>query len=160
MKTKVKTVEQTTQWKTKTGDVMYTHQYELEDGTKIQANHKTINPFAIGDEVEYDVKKDDPQYGKSGSVKKPEQGNYGSPNAFKGNNSSNRSFALSYAKDVLVASYTTQRDDVLTLSTDQMFSLAEKMDKWLDKKEPKADPEKVKELVQSATEKLMDNNQH
>ena len=43
----------------------------MEDGQKIQANHKKELPIPKGAEVEYEVKRTHPQYGDSGSVKKP-----------------------------------------------------------------------------------------
>jgi len=136
--------------------LLFSFEYEMEDGTIIKANHKTsTSPFAIGSEVEYEVKKEHPEHGKSGSVKKPDTGNYSGSNASKGGSGSNRSFALSYAKDVLVASYITNNPEALTLSTDQMFALAEKMNKWLDQKEPE-----VQEVVQSAADILMDDSQN
>jgi len=51
-------------------------EYTMEDGTIITANHKTNSSFKVGDDVEYEVKKDDPTYGKSGSVGKPKEGNF------------------------------------------------------------------------------------
>lgn len=138
--------------------LLYKFEYELEDGTILTANHKTdTSPFPAGTEVEYEVTKTHPEYGKSGKVTKPDSGNYKGSNASKGGSGSNRSFALSYAKDVLVASYMTPKTDVISLGTDQMFALAEKMNTWLNETEPKAQPEKVKELVQSATNDLMND---
>ena len=51
---------------------LYSFEYELEDGTILKANHKkTPSPFNIGDEVEYEVTREHPEYGKSGKVRKP-----------------------------------------------------------------------------------------
>jgi len=64
--------------------LLFSFEYEMEDGTIIKANHKTsTSPFSIGSEVEYEVKKTHPEHGKIGSVKKPDTGNYSS-NASKG----------------------------------------------------------------------------
>ena len=147
-------------------NLLHKFEYEMECGTVLTANHKTTtSPFPAGSDVDYEVTKTHPEHGKSGKVKKPDSGHFQSKpsGGSKGGYGGNRSFALSYAKDVLVASYMTQNNDILALSTDQMFSLAEKMDKWLDKQEPKAqpdnspkaEPEKVKEVIQSATDALM-----
>lgn len=64
--------------------IMYKFEYTFEDGTTMNAGHKTETcPFKNGDEVEYEVKNDHPTYGKSGSVKKPQD-----PNSnYSGNNS-------------------------------------------------------------------------
>lgn len=50
----------------------YKFEYTFNDGVTLQANHKTPeSPFKVGDEVEYEVKRDDPKFGKSGKVGKP-----------------------------------------------------------------------------------------
>ena len=47
--------------------------YEFEDGTVMQASHKTKEPpFQIGDTAEYEVKRTHETYGKSGKVSKPQ----------------------------------------------------------------------------------------
>lgn len=130
--------------------LLYKFEYEMEDGTIITANHKTTeSPFPAGTEVEYEVKKTHPEYGKSGTVKKPDSGNYSQSNGSKGGVGANRSFALSYAKDVLVASYMTPNGEVLVLSTEQMFGLAEKMHQWLEdkKEEPKPVTEEKEDFI-------------
>jgi len=67
---KVTTVEVGKTWESN-GNTFITHNYVLEDDTKIQANHKSEKPIAIGEEVEYEVKRTHETYGDSGSVKKP-----------------------------------------------------------------------------------------
>ena len=57
--------------------LMYTYDYEFEDGVFMQANHKTIPPpFKVGDTVEYEVTRESEQYGKSGKVSKPDMSVY------------------------------------------------------------------------------------
>lgn len=52
--------------------LLYKFNYEMEDGAKLVANHKTEqSPFGIGDEVDYHIKGSN-SYGSWGSVKKPE----------------------------------------------------------------------------------------
>lgn len=80
-------------------------------------------PFKQGQESEYEY-----VGGEHPKIKLPKK----EFNPSKGSGGSNASFALSYSKDVLVASYMTQNGDVLALSTDQMFALAEKMNNWLN----------------------------
>lgn len=57
--------------------LMFRYDYEFEDGTFLQANHKTVpSPFKVGDTVEYEVKSESLQYGKKGRVVKPEMSVY------------------------------------------------------------------------------------
>lgn len=84
MKTKVKTVTATGSFNSQQYGEMYKFKYEFEDGTVMQANHKTsTSPFPAGTEVEYEVKKDDPNYGKQGTVGKPKD-QPGGGGGFKG----------------------------------------------------------------------------
>lgn len=70
MKSKVKEVSVSGHWN-KDGVTFYTHNYAMEDGQKIQANHKSELPFDKGAEVEYEVTKTHEKYGDSGKVSKP-----------------------------------------------------------------------------------------
>jgi len=81
-------------------------------------------PFVIGSEVEYEFI--DGQYPK---IKPVQSGNWSGVNRKNGGNAS---FALSYAKDVLVASYITSNPDIIRVTTENMFDLADKMVKWLN----------------------------
>lgn len=70
---KVKNVQASGTWNTAQGQTMYRFDYEMEDGTKIQANHTAAdNHLNIGEACEYEVKRTHPTYGDSGSVKKPQ----------------------------------------------------------------------------------------
>lgn len=75
MKTsKVKTVQQNGTWNSKHDNaLMYNHDYEFEDGMILQASHKTLIPFTEGVVIEYEVTKESDQYGRSGTVKKPQE---------------------------------------------------------------------------------------
>lgn len=66
---KVKEVSVLDSW-TKDGDQYWPHRYIMEDGTQITANHKSLNPFAVGAEVGYEVKGNDPKGNPKGSVGK------------------------------------------------------------------------------------------
>jgi hypothetical protein len=56
------------------------------------------------------------------------------PSGFSGRQrSGNESFSLAYAKDILVASWTGGKSPK-ALSSDEMFSIADKMFEWLEKK--------------------------
>lgn len=49
-----------------------TFEYEFEDGTVMKANHKN-GSFHVGDEIEYEIKREHKEFGSSGSVKKPQE---------------------------------------------------------------------------------------
>ena len=54
--------------------LLFSFEYEMEDGTILKANHKTnTSPFPPGSEVEYEITKTDPKFGKSGKVGKPKE---------------------------------------------------------------------------------------
>lgn len=82
---------------------LYKSVYEFEDGTVLTANHKTeVSKYKAGDEVEYEVTKDDPKWGKSGKVS--------SINNFQKKGNNNASFALSYSKDIYIAKIAAGQD--------------------------------------------------
>lgn len=140
--------------------LLYKFEYEMEDGVILTANHKTtISPFPAGTPVDYEVTKDDEKYGKSGKVKKPDSGDYKSnpSGGSKGQYGGNASFAISYAKDVLIASYTSPKEEVLVLSTDQMFALGDKIYNWMEEKKTPPNPEKVQEVIGEAAKALMED---
>ena len=56
------------------GKTYYRFDYEMEDGTVMQGSHLSReNALQPGDPCEYEVKRDHPTYGKSGSVSKPKE---------------------------------------------------------------------------------------
>lgn len=69
-RSRVKSVSVSGSWE-KDGTTYHNHQYEMEDGHKIQASHKTSLPFNVGDEIEYEVRRTHEKYGDQGTVKKP-----------------------------------------------------------------------------------------
>ena len=78
-RSKVKQIETTGQtWRSKSGTTMYVYDVALEDGTFGQANSTSEvgPPYAIGDEVEYEVIRQN-QYGKTLSIKKFDPENAG-----------------------------------------------------------------------------------
>lgn len=108
----------------------FSFKYQFEDGTELQANHKSeSSPFNVGDEAEYEVTKEDPQYGKRGKVKKVGSSQFNGAKTYsKGGN--NRSFALSYAKDIAVAIIR----DGKSISDNDILETADKFVAWLDGK--------------------------
>mgnify|MGYP000005821609 CR=1 FL=1 len=72
MISKVKSVHPKNETYQSPNGLLYKFNYEMEDGAKLSANHKTEQcPFKAGDEVDYHIKGSN-NYGSWGSVKKPE----------------------------------------------------------------------------------------
>ncbi len=113
---KVKHVKGNGDWPNKFGETMYSFEYELEDGVIGLANHKTLQPkFNPGDSVEY-IKGTD-KIGNT-TIKFVEQKPFSS-----GSGKSNSSFALSYAKDLVVSGHAKIED---------ILKYADKLNKWLN----------------------------
>jgi hypothetical protein len=69
-------------------ETYYQHKYIMEDGTEINANHKSMNPIAVGADVEYEVTGNDKQGKPKGKVNKLKEGNFsgsGSPKKYVDN---------------------------------------------------------------------------
>lgn len=142
--------------------LLFKFEYEMEDGTIITANHKTNDsPFPVGTEVDYEVKKTHPEYGKSGTVKKPESSNYSGSNASypKGDDSARqlmivRQSSLNRAVEILIHNATRSQDGARGIVDElEVIELAERLTKWVmqsEKKEPTPQPEKVQEVVQDS----------
>ena len=72
METRVSRVKNVTgngTWESNHG-LLYSFIYEMEDGAIFKANHKTQNPFELGQEAEYTITKQNAQYGDQGKIKK------------------------------------------------------------------------------------------
>ena len=121
---KVKSVQQNGTYNSKKDNsLIYKHEYVFEDETVLSAGHLTIQPFNVGDEVEYEVKRDDPTYGKSGTVSKPNTFQKGG----KSSQGSTASFALSYAKDWCLGLHNAGTPQ----TTDNVIAVADKFNEWL-----------------------------
>lgn len=144
--------------------LLYKFEYVMEDGTVITANHKfPEGNFKQGDSVEYEIKKDDPQYGKSGKVTKPGAGNFGGKTnpsqPFKGGVGEDlrqlmivRQSSLNRAIEVLIHN---SKDAPVSIGDAEM--LGQRFTDWVMQPEPQ--PEKVQQLAQTATEALMNEPQ-
>ncbi len=67
---RVKSVQANGTWESKAGQVYYRFDYEMEDGTVLQASHiKPENALKVDDKCYYEVTREHPTYGKSGKVK-------------------------------------------------------------------------------------------
>ena len=76
---KVKAVQPNGTWESQHG-LFYKYEYTMEDGTVINAQHKSQTPFNTGELVEYEVKGTN-DYGSWGKVGKPqEQSNFRASN--------------------------------------------------------------------------------
>lgn len=122
---KVKNVQGAGTWESQHG-LMFKFDYEFEDGTVMQAMHKSENHFNVGDEVEYEVKREN-EFGKSGKVSKPQQNNF-QGGGFKGKTGGNASFAASYSKDIEIALINSGKE----FDEERMFKVAGHFLKWLN----------------------------
>lgn len=125
--------------------LLFKFEYEMEDGTIITANHKTQEcPFKAGDEVEYEVKKTHPDYGKSGSVKKPETSTYNAPGGSGGGSDVQlmivRQSSLKVALDLIRHNAIASDSKI---EADHVEQLAARFTKWC--MVPEAQPDKKEE---------------
>lgn len=81
---KIKSVQQDGTYNSKhDNSLLYKHEYVFEDEVILQASHKTQNPFKVGDEVEYTIKRTHETYGNSGTVQWVKDDQF-KQNAFQG----------------------------------------------------------------------------
>ena len=120
MISKVKSVQANGTYDSQYG-TLYKFDYEMEDGASLSANHKSQTPFPVGTEVEYEIK-GTTEYGNYGKVGKPQVGNFSSNGTQKKSQGSTASFALSYAKDLVVAG---------KIEFEQILPSATKLNNWL-----------------------------
>ena len=143
--------------------LLYKFEYEFEDNVVMTANHKTnTSPFPAGTEVDYNVTKTHPEYGKSGKVQKPESANF-TPNASKGGGNDDarqlmivRQSSLKVALDVILHNSGGNKTDAVITPIDpvDVVELAGRFVKWVMQEEPKAQPEKVQEIAKEVESKL------
>lgn len=111
------------EWSGQNGTVFY-HEVELENGDKGQIGCKDKEPDWLnpGKELIYTIEKTD----KGNKIKRVT-----AKPAFGGNKSpaSPASFALSYAKDVVIASWGEHAPN--KMSSDDLFKIADKMYNWM-----------------------------
>ena len=132
MKANVQSVEAKGTYDSKYG-LMYKYEVHIGEHVGEYSSKKYATkeaegfPFVIGIEVEYEFV--DGQYPKIKTISNFSGGGYSGKKA-----GGNASFALSYAKDVLVADWvsTTKEKATGTLTTEDMFNLADKMVKWIN----------------------------
>lgn len=132
---------------------LFKFEYEMEDGTILTANHKTdTSPFPIGSEVEYNVTKTHPEYGKSGKVSKPGSNNYNNSNASKADPKVQgmivKQNALGHATELLKHNAIMDNGK---MKSDDVMALAQIYTDWVMGAEAMAQPEKVKEAVENST---------
>ena len=128
--------------------LLYKFEYEFEDGVIMTANHKTnTSPFPTGTEVDYEVTKTHPEYGKSGRVKKPEQSNYSGSNASNGSKGGDavqlmivRQSSLNRAVEVCIHNALQSNDEDTFVDEIEVIELAERLTKWVMQTEKKEEP--------------------
>jgi len=74
----------------------YKFEYTMEDGTTLTANHKSQDPFKVGEDVEYTITKSN-NYGNMGKVSKPSEGNFSPSNGSKSYQRNQASIIAQYA---------------------------------------------------------------
>ena len=103
---------------------LFKFEYEMEDGRVLSANHKSQDGFLkVGESAEYTIKGNN-AYGNYGSVSKPKPAFTPNGNSYK-KTGGNASFALSYAKDLVVAD---------KVDIKQILETAERLNNWLNSK--------------------------
>lgn len=117
-----------TEWKSKEGVIYYYHDIELENGDKGSIGCKEKEPSWLnpGQELSYTLEE---VPGKSNKIKKITEIRGGYNGGGSKQSSSPSSFALSYAKDVVIASWSP--DAPKKLSSGDLFDIAEKMYNWM-----------------------------
>jgi len=104
---------------------LFKFEYEMEDGVVLAANHKSQDGFLkVSESVEYTIKGTN-TYGNYGSVSKPKQPYTPNGNSYSKKTGGNASFALSYAKDLVVAG---------KVDIKQILDTADKLNNWLNTK--------------------------
>lgn len=110
---KVKQSKPNGNWKNDKG-LFYSFKYQFEDGVQGFANHKQDKAKPNGTSVEYNLTKD---------IKGNNRISFVTQNSFGATSKSNASFALSYAKDLVISDKVKIEDIILT---------AEKLNNWLN----------------------------
>ncbi len=136
MKGKILEIDSTGSWDSEKYGMMYTYMVELQTMNDLtfqgQANAKseTIEglPYKIGEEVEFEHTESGNEYPDKLKIKKEVAGQYLGRDSTGGGKGSNRAFALSYAKDIAVASITKGGN----IKRSEITAMADDFVKWLD----------------------------
>jgi len=121
---KVKSVQPNGTYESAHG-TLFKFEYEMEDGVVLAANHKSQDGFLkAGESVEYAIKGNN-SYGNFGSVSRPKPAYTPNGNSYSKKTGANASFALSYAKDLVVAG---------KVEIKQILDIADKLNNWLNSK--------------------------
>ncbi len=138
MKGKILEIESSGSWESQHG-TMYTYLMKLETQNGLtfrgQANAKSETkeglPYKVGEDVEFEHEESNSSYPDKLKIKKEGADNYGGGGKMKGNN---RSFALSYAKDLAVARINTNNTTEINAhaKTQDIIDQADTFVAWLD----------------------------
>jgi hypothetical protein len=130
METKTSKITRTifrNEWTGPSGNKVFYHDVEFENGDKGQIGTKEKEPAKLnpGQELTYCLKKTDRGY------KIEVQGPNGNGGGFhKRQAGSNASFAMAYSKDIIIASWS--ENSPKKLSSEDLFTLANKMFDWME----------------------------
>ncbi len=146
---KVKSCQGAGDWNNEHG-TFYKFEYTFEDGVTISASHKKQEGFAIGAEIEYEIKGKN-EHGSYGSVKKPDSGNYNNSNASKGSGGSDsvqtmivKQNALGHATNIILHNSPGKEVDPV-----DVIELAGRLAKWVMLPEKKEEG-KVEEIAKES----------
>lgn len=114
------------EWDNPKGGKIFYHEIELDNGDKGQIGTKDKEPSKLnpGQELTYTIEKTE----KGTRIKVVPQAMGG----FKRQTGSNASFAMAYAKDVVIGSWTEHSPKKLT--SEELFKIADKMYLWMEER--------------------------
>lgn len=135
MKGKILEIKGTGSWESQQYGTMYIYMIKLQTMSDLEfegeanAKSKTVEglPYKVGEEVEFEHTESGNQYPDKLKIKKEDSNYSGGGGKAKGNN---RSFALSYAKDLAVARM--KHDTNVHTDTESIIKQADKFVTWLD----------------------------
>lgn len=116
------------EWANPKGGQVYYHEIELDNGDKGQIGTKEKEPAKLnpGQMLTYTIEATD--RGNKIKVVNPMNGGGG----FKKAAGSNASFAMAYAKDVVIGSWNEHSPKKLT--SEELFKIADKMYQWMEER--------------------------
>lgn len=115
------------EWANPKGGTVYYHEIELDNGDKGQIGTKEKEPAKLnpGQTLTYTIEQTD----KGAKIKVVSPGG---TMAMRRPAGSNASFAMAYAKDVVIGSWAEHSPKKLT--SDELFKIADKMYQWMEER--------------------------
>jgi hypothetical protein len=114
------------EWQNPKGGSVFYHDIELDNGDKGSIGSKDKEPSKLnpGESLTYTI-----DNGKIKAVAPQGQNGFG---GFKKQPANNASFAMAYAKDVVIGSWSEHSPKKLT--SEELFKIADKMYAWMEEK--------------------------